>query len=113
MNVKLIITSACLLLGASVSLAQAPLKKTELTVADRAAWQKVLGWPVELEEQWLKSRTSDDRDQSGLAFHSLGQGNYLVVIEVQESSYQPHYLFMHYSETGRTSPRVLKLKTYG
>jgi len=50
--------------------------------------------------------------QSGLAFHSLGQGNYLVVIEVQESSYQPHYLFMHYSETGRTAPRVLKLKTY-
>lgn len=100
------------MLCASFSIAQVPVKKIDLTVADRAAWQKVLGWPIELEEQWRRSRTSNDRDQSGLAFHSLGQGNYLVVIEVQESSYQPHYLFMHYSETGRTPPRVLKLKTY-
>lgn len=107
MNLKLIIVFMCL--GASVCVAQAPLKKTELTVADRAAWQKVLGWPVELEQQWLKSRTGD---QSGLAFHSLGQGNFLVVIEVQESAYQPHYLFMHYSESGRTAPRLLQLKTY-
>ena len=112
MRLKLLIAGVLMGLGVSVCFAQAPLKKTELTVADRAAWQKVLGWPVELEEQWLKSRTSNDRDQSGLAFHSLGQGNYLVVIEVQESAYQPHYLFMHYSETGRTAPRVLKLKTY-
>ena len=112
MRLKLLIAGVLVVLGVSVCRAQAPLKKTELTVADRAAWQKVLGWPVELEQQWLKSRTSNDRDQSGLAFYSLGQGNYLVVIEVQESSYQPHYLFMHYSETGRTAPRVLKLKTY-
>src|SRR5215217_2348886 len=112
MNFKLIITSMCMLIAASVCLAQVPLKKTELTIADRAAWQKVLGWPVEFEEQWLRSRSSNDRDQSGLAFHSLGRGNYLVVIEVQESSYQPRYLFMHYSEPGKTPPRMLKLKTY-
>ena len=112
MRLKLLIAGIVMVLGVSVCRAQAPLKKTELTVADRGAWQKVLGWPIELEEQWRKSRTSNDRDHSGLAFHSLGQGNYLVVIEVQESSYQPHYLFMHYSETGRTPPRVLKLKTY-
>jgi len=109
---KLIIAGTLVMLCASFSIAQVPAKKIDLTVADRAAWQKVLGWPIELEEQWRRSRTSNDRDQSGLAFHSLGQGNYLVVIEVQESSYQPHYLFMHYSETGRTPPRVLKLKTY-
>jgi hypothetical protein len=112
MKIKYLITFAFLAACAGTCFAQAPLKKTELTVADRQAWQKVLGWPVELEEQWLRSRTSNDRDQSGLAFHSLGHGNYLVVIEVQESSYQPHYLFMHYSESGKTPPRVLKLKTY-
>jgi hypothetical protein len=112
MRLKLLIAGVLLVLGVSVCLAQAPKKKTDLTVADRAAWHKVLGWPVELEEQWLKSRTSNDRDQSGLAFHSLGGGNYLVVIEVQESSYQPRYLFMHYSESGKTPPRMLKLKTY-
>jgi len=112
MKIKYLITVAFLVACATNCFAQAPLKKTELTVADREAWQKLLGWPVELEEQWRRSRTTNDRDQSGLAFHSLGQGNYLVVIEVQESSYQPRYLFMHYSESGKTPPRVLKLKTY-
>jgi len=97
---------------ASVCVAQVPVKKTDLTVADREAWQKVLGWPVELEQQWRRSRTTNEPTQSGLVFHSLGQGNYLVVIEVQESVYQPRYLFMHYSESGKTAPRVLKFKTY-
>jgi hypothetical protein len=35
-----------------------------------------------------------------------------VQIEVQESSYQPHYLFMYYSESGKAPSRILKLKTY-
>jgi hypothetical protein len=96
----------------SVCAAQVPAKKTGLTVADREAWQKVLRWPVEYEEQWRRSRTNNDPDQSGLAFHSLGRGNYLVVIEVHESSYQPRYLFMHYSESGKTPARLLKIKTY-
>ncbi len=112
MKIKYLITVAFLTVYAANCFAQAPLKKSDLTVADRQAWQKVLGWPIELEEQWLKSRTSNDRDRSGLAFHSLGRGNYLVVIEVQESAYQPRYLFMYYSESGKTPPRVLKLKTY-
>jgi hypothetical protein len=112
MKIKILITSALVVLCVSVCFAQAPSKKTDLTVADREAWQKVLGWRVELEQQWLKSRTSNDRDQSGLVFHSLGRGNYLVVIEVQESAYQPRYLFMHYSESGKTPPRLLQLKTY-
>jgi len=106
------IASLLMSVCASVCLAQVPAKKTELTVADREAWQKVLGWPIELEEQWRRSRTNNDPNQHGLVFHSLGQGNFLVVIEVHESYYQPRYLFMHYSESGRTPPRVLKLKTY-
>jgi hypothetical protein len=112
MKIKILAIGALVVLYASVCFAQTSLKKTDLTVADREAWQKVLGWPIELEQQWHRSRTSNDRDQSGLTFHSLGQGNYLVVIEVQESTYQPRYLFMHYSESGKTTPRLLKLKTY-
>ena len=112
MKTRYLITFAFLVACATNCFAQAPLKKTELTITDRAAWQKVLGWPIEFEEQWLKSRTSNDRDQSGLTFHSLGRGNYLVVIEVQESLYQPRYLFMHYSESGKMLARMLKLKTY-
>ena len=103
---------ALLLVCASNSFTQAPAKKTNLTVADREMWQQTLRWPIELEEQWHRSRQNNDRDQSGLTFYSLGRGNYLVAIEVQESSYQPRYLFMHYSESGKTPPRVLKLKTY-
>jgi len=110
--IKQLASGALVVLCVSVCCAQTSLQKTDLTVADRAAWQKVLGWPIEFEEQWRRSRNTNDQDHSGLAFHSLGQGNYLVVIEVQESSYQPRYLFMHYSESGKTPPRMLKLKTY-
>ena len=112
MKVKLLITSLLLIFGASICLAQVPEKKTDLTVADREAWHKVLRWPAQFEEQWRRSRTTNDRDQSGLAFHRLGHGNYLVQIEVQESSYQPRYLFMHYAESGKTPARLLRFKIY-
>lgn len=110
MSIRYIITCLVLVFFAPVCLAQVPAKKTELTVSDREAWQKVLRWPAEMEEQWRRSRTMNDRDQAGIVFHSLGHGNYLVVIEVHESSYQPRSLFMHYAESGKS--RLLKLKTY-
>jgi hypothetical protein len=112
MNLKIVISCFWLLLFSLLCFAQVPAKKTDLTVADREAWQKVLGWPVELEDQWRRSRTTNEPAQSGLVFHSLGQGNYLVQIEVQESSYQPRYLFMYYSESSKAASRILKLKTY-
>ena len=112
MNFKLIITTAFMLLSASVCVAQVPAKKSELTITDREAWQKLLQWPMALEEQWQRSRTTNDRDRGGLVFYGLGRGNYLVQIEVQESSYQPHYLFMYYSESSKAPARMLKLKTY-
>jgi hypothetical protein len=110
MNIKHLLVSFLVILCGTVCFAQVPQKKTELTLADREAWQKILRWPSELEEQWRRSRTTSDRDQSGLVFHSLGGGNYLVAIEVQESSYQPRYLFMHYADTGVA--RLLKIKVY-
>lgn len=114
MKLKLITTGAFLLLCALTAMAQVPAKKTELTLADREAWQKILAWPAEMEEQWRRSRTTNDRDQSGLAFYSLGNGKFLVAIEVQESAYQPRYLLMHYTESSTlgTKARLLKLKTY-
>lgn len=111
MKIKFSLMCVVFGLGAALCSAQAPAKKTELTVADREAWQKVLHWPVELEDQWRHSRTTNEPAQSGLVFYSLGRGNYLVQIEVQESSYQPRYLFMYYSESSKAS-RILKLKTY-
>ena len=111
MSLKIVISCFSLLLFSLVGYAQVPLKKTDLTVADREAWQKVLHWPVQLEDQWRRSRTTNEPAQSGLVFYNLGHDNYLVQIEVQESSYQPRYLFMYYSESGKAS-RILKLKTY-
>jgi hypothetical protein len=102
-------------LFSSVCLAQAPLKKTELTIADREAWHKVLQWPAELEAQWQHSRTDKKSEASGLAFYDLGQGNYLVAIEVAENAYQPRHVFMYYSETrakDNKPGRLLKIKTY-
>jgi hypothetical protein len=112
MKTKLLITCVVVVLGASLCVAQVPEKKTDLTVADREAWQKVLQWPAAIEEQWRRSRTMNDRDQSGLVFYGLGRGNYLVQIEVHESSYQPRYLFMYFSESSKAPARMLKLKTY-
>ena len=89
------------------------MKKTELTIADREAWHKLLQWPADLEVQWQRSRTDKKSEASGLNFYPLGQGNYLVAIEVQESAYQPRYVLMYYSESVRskTAPgRLLKFK---
>jgi len=115
MSYKYMITAALIVLCASICVAQVPpQKKTELTVADREAWQKILQWPDDLEAQWRRSRTTTDRDQSGLTFYNLGASRYLVAIEVQESAYQPRYLFMHYTESSKsgTQARLLKFKTY-
>jgi hypothetical protein len=113
--VKGVFSSVVLVALSAVCLAQAPLKKSELTIVDREAWHKVLQWPAELEEQWQKSRTDKKSEASGLNFYALGQGNYLVAIEVQESAYQPRYVFMYYSESARSKTatgRLLKFKTY-
>lgn len=109
---KLLTITVLLLLCGLTCIGQVPQKKMALTVADREAWQRVLQWPVQLEDQWRGSRTTNEPAQSGLVFHSLGRGNYLVQIEVQESSYQPRYLFMYYSESSKAPSRILKLKTY-
>ncbi len=113
--VKSVMGSAVLLVLAVICVAQQPLKKTELTIADREAWHKVLQWPAALEEQWQKSRTDKKSEESGLRFFELNPGNYLVAIEVHESAYQPRSVFMYYSETrakNNQPGRLLKIKTY-
>ena len=112
---KGVMSAAFVLVLASLCVAQEPLKKTELTIADRAAWHKVLQWPAALEEQWQNSRTDKRSEASGLAFYDLGGGSYLVAIEVHENAYQPRSVFMYYSESARSRNkpgRLLKLKTY-
>ena len=112
---KSLMSVGLLLLLAPLCVAQESLKKTELTIADREAWRKVLQWPAELEEQWQQSRTDKRSEASGLAFYDLGSGNYLVAIEVAENPYQPRSVFMYYSESRRAKIKpgqLLKIKTY-
>ncbi|HEY2961615.1 MAG TPA: DUF1176 domain-containing protein [Pyrinomonadaceae bacterium] len=113
--IRVFMSFGVLLLLVATGQAQTPLKKNDLTIADREAWRKVLQWPVDLEQQWQRSRIDKNSEASGLNFYKLGQGNYLVAIEVHESAYQPRYVFMYYSESERrslASGRLLKLKTY-
>ena len=97
---------------ATVCFGQVPANKTNLTLADREAWRRVLGWSDKYEEQWKRSRLHNNSDSVGLAFHDLGSGKYLVMITVTESAYQPGYLFMYYDPSRKTQSRLLRIKTY-
>jgi len=113
MKVRTLFSCCILVFSGAICVAQVPGEKTNLTATDREAWRKILRWSDELEQQWKRSRIDKDSDQGGLVFYSLGQGKYLVVINVAESSYQPGYIFMHYDQSkSRIPARLLKLKTY-
>jgi len=104
------IVLVCML--ASMCFAQLPANKTNLTLADREAWRRVLGWSDKYEEQWKRSRLHNKSEAVGLAFHELGSGKYLVMITVTESAYQPGYIFMYYDPSRKTPSRPLRIKTY-
>lgn len=98
----------------SLCFGQTPEENRSLTTADREAWRRVLQWPDELEGQWKRSRFDHNSDHGGLVFYKLNRNNYLAMITVHESSYQPRYIFMYYSPSSeRPIPaRLLKLKMY-
>ena len=56
------------LLLTTVCAAQQPLKKTDLTIADRESWRNVLQWPDALEQQWQKSRFDQKSEAGGKNF---------------------------------------------
>ena len=99
---------------ARMSAAQAPQKKTNLTRTDREAWYRILTWPAEFEERFQHTRHGNMSDEGGLAFHRLGQGKYLVEINIYSGAYQPGYIFMYYAEAGHASSpaRLLEFKRY-
>ena len=114
MSLKIFFGCCLMTLSASICMAEVPANRTNLTTADREAWRKILRWPDELEEQWKRSRVDNKSVQGGITFHGVGQDQYLVVINVHESSYQPGYIFMYYAESSKFHSRasLLKLKTY-
>ena len=97
-----------------VSAAQAPQKKTNLTRTDREAWHRILQWPEEFEERFHHTRPGAMSDEGGLVLHRLGQGQYLVEINISSGAYQPIYIFMYYDEANHASSpaRLLEFKRY-
>lgn len=65
--------------------------KINNTVADRNAWQAILGWD---DAYNVFHRNQPDSADGGMTFHDLGDGRELVQIESDRFAYQSNYIFM-------------------
>lgn len=88
----------------------APLPRSNVTVADRASWFGRLHWPNACEDDFTKTRLTDD---GGLEFHPLSQGISLVVVRCALGAYQSTSVVLRLDERS-TSPSatVLEFPTY-
>jgi hypothetical protein len=77
-------------------------RQAPLSVADRAAWRKVLKWPAECEEAFEASHAGDD---GGLVFAELSPRVTLVDVLCAAGGYQPSHIFLRLDERG--SSRVV------
>ncbi|MBV9926345.1 MAG: hypothetical protein JOZ96_15100 [Acidobacteria bacterium] len=82
--------------------------RKNLTPADRALWRDVLRWPESCEQGYQESYPNEER-YSGLEFHRLGRGRYLVEVTCDGGGIQPGAVFMLYD--GRRA-RSLKLRGF-
>jgi hypothetical protein len=89
--------------------AQVPLKKTDLTRADRSAWLKILKWPSDCEQGFQKTYGEDS--YSGLEFYPVAVNQYVVVVGCYSGAYNPGERLYFYDEL-RSSARPLRLKVY-
>jgi hypothetical protein len=106
----IVITTIYILLLGSVCDAQTPLKMTNLTKQDRAAWYEALKWPKGCEDAFQKTyNVSPGEDYGGLQFHDLKRGEYLVEVACYSGAYQPGSIFMYYNKQTPSSARLLKL----
>jgi hypothetical protein len=64
----------------------ASLKRSDVTVADRARWLPRLRWPNECEYEFAQTHLTDD---GGLEFHLLQPGLSFVIVRCALGAYQP------------------------
>jgi hypothetical protein len=95
-----------LVLCCSVSLAQVPEKKDDLTVKDRDEWRNVLKWPDECERGFREYQQYSP--PGGLNFNKLGKREYLVSVGCSGGN----SIFMYYRENSNAPARLLKFKEY-
>jgi hypothetical protein len=86
----------------------AQLKTTGLTKADRNQWSRILKIPNACEEAF--ANTEGQRgDHSGLEFHRLSDGAFLIYAECYPGAYQPGFVLLRFKELPARSAELLKL----
>ena len=89
----------------------AQLKKSNLKKADREQWSAVLKIPSDCEESFAKTE-GQETDNSGLEFHRLDSGEYLVSVECYPGAYQPGNIFFLLDEHPTPSAKLLKFEGF-
>lgn len=74
-----------------------PLAKTDLTLADRAAFRRALGWSDECESAF----DATDSGYGGIEVDTLAPGRYLVGVVCARGAYQGYRVYYFYDEQRR------------
>jgi len=80
-------------------MAAASLRRSQLSLGDRAGWRSVLNWPDECEEAFQASHAGDD---AGLVFNELAPGISFVEVLCAAGSYQPSFVYVRFDERSTT-----------
>ena len=75
--------------------ARLPLAKPDLTLADRAAFRRALGWSDDCETAFDVT----DRGYGGIEVDTLAPGRYLIGVVCARGAYQGYRIYYDYDET--------------
>jgi len=85
-----------------------PLAKPDLTLADRAAFRRVLAWSDECETAF----DAGDRGYGGIEVDTLAPGRYLIGVVCTRGAYQGYRVYYYYDETRQPpAARALTFET--
>jgi len=89
------------------------LKKAGLSGKDRKAWHKILKWTQSWEDEYEAGplgSDSEEPDSGFMKFFPLGQGKYLVEIQITVGAYAATFGYCYYDET--SSPPTANVLTF-
>jgi len=85
-----------------------PLAKPDLTLADRAAFRRALGWSDECESAF----DAGDSGYGGIEVDALAPGRYLIGVVCARGAYQGYRVYYFYDETRQPpAARALTFET--
>lgn len=93
---------AVVLAGSPPAAARDPLPpKRNLRWVDRAAWQRVLKWPADWEDEYRHSAPGEQKSP-GMDFHALGARRWLIEVQISLAAYQGEQIFYCLDESRAT-----------